>query len=132
MSSQLSIFFLVDALVTEPDSLFALEVVRQRLHEKIQEARHQVTREASGLWGAVWFIRVVSLLCLEEKVPCCSLWGLFPARPAISGAGGRGLSCHCHPCSGSCEGLSSFDQQEIRCGLQHLTGASVPRFTHLV
>eukprot|EP00071_Canis_lupus_P022297 XP_013972427.1 surfeit locus protein 6 isoform X1 [Canis lupus familiaris] len=30
-----------DALVTEPDSLFALEVVRQRLHEKIQEARHQ-------------------------------------------------------------------------------------------
>uniref|UniRef100_A0A8C0LZA1 Ribosomal RNA-processing protein 14/surfeit locus protein 6 C-terminal domain-containing protein n=1 Tax=Canis lupus familiaris TaxID=9615 RepID=A0A8C0LZA1_CANLF len=39
------------ALVTEPDSLFALEVVRQRLHEKIQEARHQVTREASGLDG---------------------------------------------------------------------------------
>lgn len=67
VSSQLSIFFLVDALVTEPDSLFALEVVRQRLHEKIQEARHQVTREASGLWGAVWFIRVVSVLCLEER-----------------------------------------------------------------
>uniref|UniRef100_A0A8I3Q0X3 Ribosomal RNA-processing protein 14/surfeit locus protein 6 C-terminal domain-containing protein n=1 Tax=Canis lupus familiaris TaxID=9615 RepID=A0A8I3Q0X3_CANLF len=29
------------ALVTEPDSLFALEVVRQRLHEEVQGARHQ-------------------------------------------------------------------------------------------
>ena len=60
MSSQLSIFFLVDALLTEPDSLFALEVVRQRLHEKIQEPRHQVTREPLG--------------CGEQ----CGLLGWFP------------------------------------------------------
>ncbi|VCX39895.1 unnamed protein product, partial [Gulo gulo] len=30
-----------ETLVTEPDSLFALDVVRQRLHEKIREARGQ-------------------------------------------------------------------------------------------
>ncbi|XP_029775392.1 surfeit locus protein 6 [Suricata suricatta] len=30
-----------DGRVTEPDSLFALDVLRQRLHEKIQEARGQ-------------------------------------------------------------------------------------------
>uniref|UniRef100_A0A8C7EW23 Surfeit 6 n=1 Tax=Neovison vison TaxID=452646 RepID=A0A8C7EW23_NEOVI len=30
-----------ETLVAEPDSLFALDVVRQRLHEKIQEARGQ-------------------------------------------------------------------------------------------
>lgn len=34
--------FLAGGLATEPDSLFALDVLRQRLHEKIQEARGQV------------------------------------------------------------------------------------------
>ncbi|XP_032722148.1 surfeit locus protein 6 isoform X2 [Lontra canadensis] len=41
VSSQFSASFLAETLVTEPDSLFALDVVRQRLHEKIREARGQ-------------------------------------------------------------------------------------------
>ncbi|KAK2499363.1 hypothetical protein MC885_007082 [Smutsia gigantea] len=36
-----------DGLATEPDSFFALDVLRQRLHEKIQEARGQVLAELS-------------------------------------------------------------------------------------
>ncbi|XP_055256071.1 surfeit locus protein 6 isoform X1 [Moschus berezovskii] len=38
-----------DGLATEPDSLFALDVLRQRLHEKIQEVRGQgSTKELSA------------------------------------------------------------------------------------
>lgn len=41
--------FPADGLATEPDSFFALDVLRQRLHEKIQEARGQCnTKELSS------------------------------------------------------------------------------------
>lgn len=88
VSSQLSTSFLADTRVTEPDSLFALDVVRQRLHEKLQEARGQVSGEAAGVQGEVWFTAVIALLCLEGVVPWCSLWGWLPALPAIVGLTG--------------------------------------------
>lgn len=88
VSSQLSTSFLADTRVTEPDSLFALDVVRQRLHEKMREARGQVSGEAAGVQGEVWFTAVVALLCREGAVPWCSLWGWLPALPAIVGLTG--------------------------------------------
>ncbi|XP_050616140.1 surfeit locus protein 6 isoform X2 [Macaca thibetana thibetana] len=38
-----------DGLATEPESVFALDVLRQRLHEKIQEARGQVVPRSCRL-----------------------------------------------------------------------------------
>ncbi|KAK2120527.1 surfeit locus protein [Saguinus oedipus] len=46
-------------LATEPESLFALDVLRQRLHEKIQEARGQVGGQVC--WSAVSALPVFSL-----------------------------------------------------------------------
>ncbi|KAB0394069.1 hypothetical protein E2I00_001773, partial [Balaenoptera physalus] len=42
-----------DGLANEPGSLFALDVLRQRLHEKIREARGQVG--GGDLWVLWWF-----------------------------------------------------------------------------
>lgn len=52
---------LAGGLAAEPDSLFALDVLRQRLHEKIQEARGQVGGGDFGVPGAP-FAAVVSPL----------------------------------------------------------------------
>lgn len=52
---------LAGGLAAEPDSLFALDVLRQRLHEKIQEARGQVGAGDFGVPGAP-FAAVVSPL----------------------------------------------------------------------
>lgn len=48
---------LAGGLATEPESFFALDVLRQRLHEKIQEARGQVGR------GDLW---VPGVACLPQ------------------------------------------------------------------
>ncbi|XP_030895697.1 surfeit locus protein 6 isoform X2 [Leptonychotes weddellii] len=97
-----------DTLVTELDSLFALDVVRQRLHEKMREARGQVSGEAAGVQGAVWFPAVVSLLCLEEKVPWCSLWGWLPALPAIVGLTGGTSAAFPTPVAGPARALAAL------------------------
>lgn len=62
---------LAGGLAAEPDSLFALDVLRQRLHEKIQEARGQV---GGGDWGA-------------GSAVCCMV---SPCGAAPSAAGQRG------------------------------------------
>lgn len=113
-----SLPLLAETLVAEPDSLFALDVVRQRLHEKIREARGQVSREAAGVQGAV-LTALLSLLCLEEKVPWCSMGLSLQLCQPLWGCG-RDLSCSSHPCSRSCQGLGSFVRQEISYGLHHL------------
>ena len=51
--------FPADGLATEPESVFALDVLRQRLHEKIQEARGQVGGQVC--WSAVTALPVFSL-----------------------------------------------------------------------
>ena len=45
--------FFADGLANEPGSLFALDVLRQRLHEKIREVRGQVG--GGDFWVLWWF-----------------------------------------------------------------------------
>nr|KAF6315492.1 surfeit 6 [Myotis myotis] len=70
-----------DGRATESDSLFALDVLRQRLHEKIQEARGQVGGGALG--GQEQRVCCSGFpLCLERR---CALRGWPPALPATVG-----------------------------------------------
>lgn len=80
-SFQSSASFLADGPATEPDSLFALDVLRQRLHEKIREARGQVGGGALG--GQEQRVCCSGFpLCLERR---CALRGRPPALPATVG-----------------------------------------------
>lgn len=62
-----------DGLATEPESFFALDVLRQRLHEKIQEARGQVG--GGDLWVPGWHACCSGIPTLPGEVTLSSLWG---------------------------------------------------------
>lgn len=99
----------------EPGSRFALDVLRQRLREKIREARGQVG--GGDLWVLWWFPhpawREDAQVLAEVGPSSASYYG-------ADGAGVGGLSPCSRPCSGCRQGLGSSVLQEGRCSSCHL------------
>lgn len=84
--------FLTDVGVTESDSLFALDVLRQRLREKIQEARGQVS------WGGCWGVGSSVVFCSGFPALRGGESTLVPFVGLVLSSASLGSRCS-HPCS---------------------------------